>query len=151
MGATRNEMRNDLATFANVLYGQDIGLNWAAPAPPAIILTGLQGEIQNNTNAIGNLNTNRRAIVEIPMFYANKGEDPEEWVNKFEETFTANGLGNDDAQKFRIAKAKLMGGASNWLKTEGVNIVDWNANVNNNLRLRVRIIEKYASDEIKDK
>ena len=44
-----------------------------------------------------------------------------------------------------------MEGASDWLKTEGVNIVDWNVNGNNNFRLRFRIIEKYASNEIKDK
>ncbi|RGB25265.1 hypothetical protein C1646_802806 [Rhizophagus diaphanus] len=151
METIRNEMSADLATFANVLYEQDIGLNWAAPAALGITLTGLQGEIQNNTNAIGNLNANRRAIVEIPMFYRTKEEYPEEWVNKFKETFTANGLENDDTQKFRIAKAKLMGGASDWLKTKGVNIVNWNVNGNNNLRLRARIVEKYVSDEVKDK
>ncbi|PKY33475.1 hypothetical protein RhiirB3_394834 [Rhizophagus irregularis] len=87
----------------------------------------------------------------IPAFYRTSGEDPEEWANKFEEAFTANGLGNDDTQRFLIAKTRLMGGAADWLKTEGVNIVDWNVNGDHNLRLRVRIIGKYASDEIKDR
>ncbi|PKY55348.1 hypothetical protein RhiirA4_474724 [Rhizophagus irregularis] len=151
MGATRNEVQTDLSTLLDTIYGQNLGLDWNNSAIPAITLTGLQGEIQNNTNAIGNLNTNRGTVVEIPIFYGTKGEDPEEWVNKFEETFTENGLGNDDAQKFRIAKAKLMGGASDWLKTEGVNITDWNTNGDHNLRLRARIIQKYASDDIKDK
>ncbi|CAB4444403.1 unnamed protein product [Rhizophagus irregularis] len=151
MAASRNEVRADLRTLMNVIHGHDIGVDWNNLALPPVTLTGLQGEVQNNTNAIGNLNANRGAIVEIPAFYGTSGEDPEEWADKFEETFTANGLGNDDAQKFRIAKVKLMGGAADWLKTEGVNIVDWNVNGNNDLRLRVRIIEKYASDEIKDR
>ena len=151
MAASRNELRADLRTLMNTMYGHDIGADWNNLALPPVTLTGLQGEVQNNTNAIGNLNANRGAIVEIPVFFGTSGEDPEEWADKFEKTFAANGLGNDDAQKFRIAKAKLMGEAADWLKTEGVNIVDWNVNGNNNLRLRVRIVEKYASDEIKDR
>ncbi|PKY60339.1 hypothetical protein RhiirA4_483928, partial [Rhizophagus irregularis] len=126
MAASRNELRADIRTFVNAMYNHDIGADWNNLALPPVTLTGLQGEIQNNTNTIGNLNANRGAIVEIPPFYGTSGEDPEEWASKFEETFTANGLGNDDAQRFRIAKAKLMGGAADWLKTEGVNIVDWN-------------------------
>ncbi|RGB23856.1 hypothetical protein C1646_773911 [Rhizophagus diaphanus] len=97
MGAMRNEMRNNLATFANILYGQDIGLNWAAPIPPPITLTGLQGEIQNNTNAIGNLNANRGAIVEILMFYRTKGENPEKWLEQLERI---NQVNEDVSQYF---------------------------------------------------
>ncbi|GET54140.1 hypothetical protein GLOIN_2v1815633 [Rhizophagus irregularis DAOM 181602=DAOM 197198] len=151
MAASRDELRADLRALMNTMYNHDIGADWNNLAVPPITLTGLQGEVQANTNAIGNLNANRGAIVEIPAFYGTSGEDPEEWADKFEETFTANGLGNDDAQRFRLAKAKLMGGAADWLKTEGVNIVDWNVNGDHNLRLRVRIIGKYASDEIKDR
>ncbi|GBC29134.2 hypothetical protein GLOIN_2v1784231 [Rhizophagus irregularis DAOM 181602=DAOM 197198] len=76
---------------------------------PPVTLTGLQEEVQVNTNAIGNLNANRGAIVEIPAFYGTSGEDPEEWASKFEKAFTVNGLGNDDTQRFIIAKARLMG------------------------------------------
>ncbi|POG60626.1 hypothetical protein GLOIN_2v1815633 [Rhizophagus irregularis DAOM 181602=DAOM 197198] len=151
MAATRDEVRADLRAVTSTMYGHDIGPDWNNLAVPPITLTGLQGEIQANTNAIGNLNANRGAIVEIPAFYGTSGEDPEEWADKFEETFTANGLGNDDAQRFIIAKARLMGGAADWLKTEGVNIADWNVNGDHNLRLRRRIIGKYASDEIKDR
>ncbi|GET65659.1 hypothetical protein GLOIN_2v1815633 [Rhizophagus irregularis DAOM 181602=DAOM 197198] len=151
MAASRDELRADLRALMNTMYNHDIGADWNNLALPPVTLTGLQGEVQANTNAIGNLNANRGAIVEIPVFYGTSGEDPEEWADKFEETFTANGLGNDDAQRFRLAKAKLMGGAADWLKTEGVNIVDWNVNGDHNLRLRVRIIGKYASDEIKDR
>ncbi|EXX61267.1 hypothetical protein RirG_172770 [Rhizophagus irregularis DAOM 197198w] len=151
MAVTRDEFRTDIRAVTNTMYGHDIGPDWNNLAVPPITLTGLQGEVQANTNAIGNLNANRGAIVEIPAFYGTSGEDPEEWADKFEETFTANGLGNDDAQRFRIAKARLMGGAADWLKTEGVNIVDWNVNGDHNLRLRERIIGKYASDEIKDR
>ncbi|GET59481.1 hypothetical protein GLOIN_2v1815633 [Rhizophagus irregularis DAOM 181602=DAOM 197198] len=151
MAASRDELRADLRALMNTMYNHDIGADWNNLALPPVTLTGLQGEVQANTNAIGNLNANRGAIVEIPVFYGTSGEDPEEWADKFEETFTANGLGNDDAQRFRLAKAKLMGGAADWLKTEGVNIVDWNINGDHNLRLRVRIIGKYASDEIKDR
>ncbi|CAB4427456.1 unnamed protein product [Rhizophagus irregularis] len=79
MGATRNEVQTDLSTLLDTIYGQNLGLDWNNSAIPAITLTGLQGEIQNNTNAIGNLNTNRGTVVEIPIFYGTKGEDPEEW------------------------------------------------------------------------
>ncbi|CAB5383173.1 unnamed protein product [Rhizophagus irregularis] len=113
MAASRDELRADLRALMNTMYNHDIGADWNNLAlPPG-------------------------AIVEIPAFYGTSGEDPEEWADKFEETFTANGLGNDDAQRFRLAKAKLMGGAADWLKTEGVNIVDWNVNGDHNLRLRM--------------
>ncbi|GET63838.1 hypothetical protein GLOIN_2v1848990 [Rhizophagus irregularis DAOM 181602=DAOM 197198] len=96
MAASRDELRADLRALMNTMYNHDIGADWNNLAVPPITLTGLQGEVQANTNAIGNLNANRGAIVEIPAFYGTSGEDPEEWADKFEETFTANGLGNDD-------------------------------------------------------
>ncbi|PKY62296.1 hypothetical protein RhiirA4_488539, partial [Rhizophagus irregularis] len=90
MAASRNELKADLRALMNTMYDYDIGADWNNLALPAVTLTGLQGEVQNNTNAIGNLNANRGAIVEIPVFYGTSGEDPEEWADKFEETFTAN-------------------------------------------------------------
>ncbi|GET50712.1 hypothetical protein GLOIN_2v1848990 [Rhizophagus irregularis DAOM 181602=DAOM 197198] len=96
MAASRDELRADLRALMNTMYNHDIGADWNNLALPPVTLTGLQGEVQANTNAIGNLNANRGAIVEIPVFYGTSGEDPEEWADKFEETFTANGLGNDD-------------------------------------------------------
>ncbi|POG63293.1 hypothetical protein GLOIN_2v1784231 [Rhizophagus irregularis DAOM 181602=DAOM 197198] len=62
----------------------------------------LRADLRALMNTIG-------AIVEIPAFYGTSGEDPEEWASKFEKAFTVNGLGNDDTQRFIIAKARLMG------------------------------------------
>ncbi|CAB5396554.1 unnamed protein product [Rhizophagus irregularis] len=102
------------------------------PIKPKITMAASRDELRADLRALMNTMYNHD-IGQIGTIY---GEDPEEWADKFEETFTANGLGNDDAQRFRLAKAKLMGGAADWLKTEGVNIVDWNVNGDHNLRLR---------------
>ncbi|GBC28331.2 hypothetical protein GLOIN_2v1767181 [Rhizophagus irregularis DAOM 181602=DAOM 197198] len=97
-----------LQAYTNAIYEHDIGTDWNNLALLLITLTGLQEEVQVNINAIGNLYANRGTIMEIPVFYRTREKDPEEWINKFEKTFTANGLENDDVQRFRIAKARLI-------------------------------------------
>ncbi|EXX66415.1 hypothetical protein RirG_124030 [Rhizophagus irregularis DAOM 197198w] len=44
-----------------------------------------------------------------------------------------------------------MGGAADWLKTEGVNIVDWNVNGDHNLRLRINYDQKELMMNKEDK
>ncbi|PKB91785.1 hypothetical protein RhiirA5_447573 [Rhizophagus irregularis] len=61
MAASRAELREDLRALMNTILVAD----WNNLALPPVTLTGLQGEVQANTNAIGNLNANRGAIVEI--------------------------------------------------------------------------------------
>ncbi|PKY18323.1 hypothetical protein RhiirB3_431104 [Rhizophagus irregularis] len=106
--ANRNKIRKNLRAYTNAIYEHDIGTDWNNLALLLITLTGLQEEVQVNINAIGNLYANRGTIMEIPVFYRTREKDPEEWINKFEKTFTANGLENDDVQRFRIAKARLI-------------------------------------------
>ncbi|GBC54267.2 hypothetical protein GLOIN_2v1815633 [Rhizophagus irregularis DAOM 181602=DAOM 197198] len=137
MAASRDELRADLRALMNTMYNHDIGADWNNLALPPVTLTGLQEEVQANTNTIGNLNANRVAIVEIPAFFGTSGEDPEEWANKFEEAFTANGLGNDDAQRFLIAKAQLKGGAADCVeKLESMSkmITYWKSNAEKEFR-----------------
>ncbi|RGB26730.1 hypothetical protein C1646_770047 [Rhizophagus diaphanus] len=94
-------------------------------------MTGLQEEIQ--------------AVDQ--RFYETPNKDVEEWCDKFKEAYNTNGLPNDDAQRYRIAKTQLMVGASDWYRTEGAAITGWAAN--DNTSLRHEIMEKYVSNRIK--
>ncbi|PKB92279.1 hypothetical protein RhiirA5_445291, partial [Rhizophagus irregularis] len=74
MAVTRDEFRTDIRAVINTMYNHDIGPDWNNLAVPPVTLTGLQGEVQANANAIGNLNANKGAIVELPAFYGTSGE-----------------------------------------------------------------------------
>jgi len=119
MAATRNEIRDDLRALGTTIFGHDVGGNWNALVAPPITMTGLQGEIQDVRQTV---NTTRGVLVEFPKFYGTLNEDVEEWCDKFEEAYITNGLVNEDAQRYRIAKSLLGAIASDWLRTEGIAI-----------------------------
>ena len=83
--------------------------------------------------------------MEIPIFYGKIGEDPKEWTDQVERYLLTRGI-KDDERIFKVAKTYILGNAKQWLKNEGMCIIDWNKNEIKELRLKYRIIEKYSDN-----
>ena len=108
MALSRDEMR-DLLVLA---FG----------ANPVPAIQG-QAEPRNVGDIFNQLATAPRPaqrVIEVPLFYGNDDEDPNEWVTMFEQAHAANGWSADEARKMALAVGHLRDAARDWGQNAGL-------------------------------
>ena len=86
---------------------------------PANFSDEMTNRLDANTAAITaltNVNNNRPIgkVIDIPLFHGNDDEDPDEWVQLFEQAHQANGWSNGDARKIALAAGHFRDAARDW-------------------------------------
>ncbi|GBB97833.1 hypothetical protein RclHR1_30840002 [Rhizophagus clarus] len=116
-------------------------------------------QIFHNTQPIPNLNmaiTNDQmkalldgvfgAGVEVPPFYGNDTEDPNEWIDIFIQAHTTNGWA--DARRVALAAGHLKEAAYDWYQNDKTNITQWEGNPANSFK--ERLIAYFATPSLKE-
>ncbi|RGB24323.1 hypothetical protein C1646_676459 [Rhizophagus diaphanus] len=131
--ATRDQLREDIRTIMNTIFGIDSGQNLNT-APANTI----------NATLTGMLNPIHRAakIAELPIFYGEE-QDANDWIRDFNNVYAANGYDGDQAEKLRRARPCLRDEAADWL--EGVQGLNNFGQAADNTSLVHQMKSKYAS------
>ncbi|MBV8803376.1 MAG: hypothetical protein JO131_10540, partial [Gammaproteobacteria bacterium] len=93
MAITRDEMRDLLkAVFGTHATNNTLPANFST-------------EMATQFTTLRTANQNRPSgkVIDVPLFYGNDEEDPEEWLQLFEQAHQANGWSNDNSQKIALA------------------------------------------------
>ncbi|GET04678.1 hypothetical protein RCL_jg8074.t1 [Rhizophagus clarus] len=102
-------------------------------------LTNVHNEAQATNAALTALRTattNRATkIVEVPPFYGNDTEDPNEWIDIFIQAHTTNGWADD--RRVALAAGHLKEAAYDWYQNDKTNITQWEGNPANSFKERL--------------